>query len=105
LIRRAVRDEQGRKVGHEVVGPMPEPPLCPLFCVREQVVSHFDYDGQFLREGRLVERATFHDHGIPEAYRAARTPLPRADLVTPLRRPADATRRLRAEAQAWYEGK
>jgi hypothetical protein len=104
LLRRKVRDAEGRVVGREVVGPWPEPPLCPLFCAREQTVSHFDEDGRILREGRRAERVVFHDHGIPAAYRAARRPAPAADQVVPLPLSAEDVRRLAAQAKA-LEGK
>src|SRR5947209_1054995 len=32
VIRRTIVDAHGRKIGAEIVGPMPEPQLPPLFC-------------------------------------------------------------------------
>jgi hypothetical protein len=74
VIREWLRDAQGRRIGHRIVGPRPEPPLDPLFCVRAQVFSHFAEDARLVREGTVVERVSFHDHGIPAAYRLARKP-------------------------------
>jgi hypothetical protein len=102
LIQRKVRDDEGQVVGREVVGPMTEPKLCPVFHVKDQVVSHLDDDGKYLRQGRLIDRVTLCDHGIPEAYRSARRPQPQADLVSPLRLSADEIRRLTAEAERCY---
>src|SRR5262249_25608197 len=35
--RQAIRDDEGNRVGVEVVGPWPEPALCPVFCKRGKV--------------------------------------------------------------------
>src|SRR5258708_7722439 len=76
ILRRAVIDEQGNKVGGEVVGPRPEPELTPLFCHRRQVLTSWSEDGRPLKEARPAETVEFDDHGIPEAYAAARRPVP-----------------------------
>lgn len=84
VLRQWIRDAQGRRIGRRIIGPWPEPPLDPLFCVREQVESHFAEDGRLVREGQLVERVLFREHGIPEAYRLARTPVAAPELVREL---------------------
>jgi hypothetical protein len=85
VVRRCLRDERGRRVGCEVVGPLPEPPLPPLFCVRRLVPSFWGEDGRPLPEPRPVEDVVFGDLGIPEAYRAARKPAASPETVRPLR--------------------
>src|SRR5262245_7884384 len=50
LIRRVVRDDRGKKVGREVVGPMPEPPLPAVFCVHRWVRTFWSADGKPLKE-------------------------------------------------------
>jgi hypothetical protein len=97
--RRAVVDEQGHKVGREVVGPRPEPPLPALFCVRRSVRTLWSADGKPLKEGRLVEKIEFADHGIPEAYRVARKPAATEAEVVALRLTAEEVRRLLERAQ------
>src|SRR6516225_8096333 len=67
VLRRRIRDEQGRKIGVEVIGPWPEPPLPAGFCTRRQVLTHWSEDGKPLKEGRLTEEVVFDDRGIPEA--------------------------------------
>jgi len=82
VLREWLRDPQGRRVGYRILGPRPEPVLDPLFCVRAQVVSHFAEDGSLVRNGRIVERVSFHDHGVPAAYRLARKPAATPEEVT-----------------------
>jgi len=73
VLRRAVRDEQRRRVGTEVVGPRPEPPLDPTF-VRREMVKVTWHAGRYHKEGVEVERVTFGTAGVPESYRLARFP-------------------------------
>jgi hypothetical protein len=94
ILRCRIRDEQGRKIGVEVVGPWPEPPLPPLFCTRRQVLTHWGEDGRPLKEGRLTEEVVFDDLGILEAYRAARDPVATEGKVPPLRLTPEEVRRL-----------
>jgi hypothetical protein len=98
VLRRRVRDEQGRKVGVEVVGPWPEPPLPALFCTRREVLTYWGEDGKPLKEGRRAEEVVFDDLGIPEAYRAACRPAATREEVPPWRRTAAEVRRLAALA-------
>jgi hypothetical protein len=102
VIRHKIRNEEGHVVRREVVGPMPEPVLCPVFCVRDKIKTHVDEEGNYLPEGRFVDRVTFRGHGIPEAYHSARTPRPQAELVTALPLSTDEIHRLAAEAERWY---
>jgi hypothetical protein len=94
VIRRKVVDACGRKIGAEVVGPRPEPPLAALFCVHRQVLTYWSAGGRPLKEGRLVEEVVFDDLGIPAAYRAARTPAATEAEVAPLPLTAAEVRRL-----------
>jgi hypothetical protein len=98
VLRRRIRDEQGRKVGTEVVGPWPEPPLPGLFCTRRRVLTYWGEDGKPLKEGRPAEEVVFDDLGIPEAYRAARRPVATREEVAPPRLTAEEVRRLAAQA-------
>ncbi len=99
VLRRRVVDAQGRKVGSEIVGPMPEPPLHPLFCTRTRVVRNWTRDGRYVKDGETTERVAFHDHGIPDAYRAARKPAATEAEVAPLKLTAEVIRRMAREAE------
>lgn len=74
VLRRRVRDSHGHKIGVEVVGPWPEPSLCPVFCTRRQVLTPWNENGKPLKEGRFREEVVFDDLGIPDKYRTARRP-------------------------------
>jgi hypothetical protein len=99
VLRRRIRDERGYKVGTEVVGPWPEPPLPPVFCTRRQVLTHWSEEGKPLKRGRLKEEVIFDDLGIPEAYRAARRPAASESEVLPLRLTAEELRRFASEIE------
>jgi hypothetical protein len=99
LLREPVVDHKGRGVGTRVVGPKPEPVLDPLFCVRRQVRTFRGPDGQPLKEARWVEEVSFCDLGIPEAYRAARRPVPAEGQVPALRLTPAEVRRLADRAE------
>src|SRR6267142_2725288 len=59
VIRQRLVDDRGRKVGSRIVGPRPEPWLCPVFCTRDKVLRHWNAEGKHLTEGETVERASF----------------------------------------------
>jgi hypothetical protein len=105
VIRRRLVDGKGNKVGTEVVGPRPEPPLPPLFCTRRQVLTHWSEEGRPLKKGRLVEEVVFDDWGVPEAYRAARSPAPTEEEVTPLRLTGEEIRQLAARTDEEASGR
>jgi hypothetical protein len=90
VIREPVRDEQGSKVATRVVGPWPEPVLCPVFCTKAPRVAH---------AGPIGDGVLFCDHGIPEAYRAARTPLAGPEKVRSLSVSSEELRRLLARLE------
>jgi hypothetical protein len=98
VLRRAVVDGHGNKVGVEVVGPRPEPELTPPFCARRQAWTRRGEDGRPLREWRPTETVEFNDHGVPEAYAAARRPAPTEEGVARLRLTPAGVRRLAALA-------
>jgi hypothetical protein len=98
VLRRAVLDERGSKVGWEVAGPRPEPGLTPLFCARRRELTYWGEDGRPLREARPAETVALADHGVPEAYAAARRPAPTEEGVARLRLTPAEVRRLAAEA-------
>ena len=99
LLREPVVDGKGNRVGSRVVGPKPESVLDPLFCVRRQVRTFRGPDGKPLTEARWVEEVSFCDRGVPEAYRAARRPVPSEGLVPPPRLTPAEVRRLAAQEE------
>jgi len=95
VVRRWLRDAQGRRIGCDVVGTQPEPQPCPLFCRRLPVVSHWSATGEYLPAGRTADGwALVRQLAIPAAYRAARTPAPTPEAVKPLPLTAAEIRRL-----------
>jgi len=100
VVRRWLRDGQGRRIGCEVVGSRPEPSLSPLFCVRRLVPSYWSEDGKPLQEARLVEDVVFGDLGIVEAYRTARKPAASPEEVRPLPFTGQELQQLAAELMA-----
>lgn len=81
LLRRRIRADDGHKIGVEVIGPMPEPPLSPHFTTKRQALTHRGYDGLPLKKPRTVEVVVFDDLGIAEAYAMARRPSSSAESV------------------------
>jgi hypothetical protein len=102
VIRKKMVDAQGCKVGSEVVGPMPEPCLCPFFTKREKVVSHRKSKGGPIKAEGGAERLHLEYSDLPEVYRAARTPVLREDLVAPLKYSPEEIRGLVQQVEAWY---
>jgi hypothetical protein len=94
VIRRAVLDEAGNKVGAEVAGPRPEPPVGLVFCLRKQVLTRWSEDGRPLKTGRMVDTVAFDDHGVPDAYRTARHPKASEEEVEGLRLKVEDVHRL-----------
>jgi len=91
VLRRQRRNDQGQRIGSEVVGPRPEPPLVALFCSKARLV-------QAATQHTLGVRVAFDGLRIPEVYRQARTPAPTAAAVLPLPWTADELRALLARA-------
>ena len=92
VIRRRIVDARGRKSGSEVVGPRPEPLLCPVFVERVNVVQRGVPAGERVR-------LLFDD--LPAVYRAARTPRSKAQDVTPLPYSAEMLRGLLAQVEEY----
>jgi hypothetical protein len=92
VIRRWLRDESGRKVGSEVIGPRPEPKLSLLFCTRS-----------FVGKGdKLRPQVTFHfPWNVTDLYRVARTPAITPERVQPLPWTREELRQLVAEGEKW----
>lgn len=92
VVRRYRRNEQGNRIGSEIIGPRPEPPLSPLFCTQSRVVQGATGES-------LGRRVAFDSLRVPEGYRQARMPAPTAEAVTPLPWTAAEIRQLIARAQ------
>lgn len=87
VIRKYHRDKDGNKVGYEIVGPRPEPPVCPHF-----------YDG------KLRSWCGPDEFGIVAAYRNARYPKPTEKDVVPFSESKlDFLMKLHAQVASWYE--
>jgi hypothetical protein len=96
VIRRYARNGRGQKIGSEVVGPMPEPRLCPLFCAKSYLV------GQRSPEGHPVPCVKFHfPWNVAEVYRAARKPVSSPEAVKSLPWAAEEIRQFIAQAEEW----
>jgi hypothetical protein len=84
VIRKWIRDEQGRKIGFEVVGKRPEPKFCPLFMLRKGVNHPAYLNGQIASE-----------------YQKARTPRPENQVVA-LGMFVDEIDKLYREVEEWF---
>ena len=80
VIRKWERDEKGRKIRFEVVGPRPEPKYCPFF----------------------VNRFGVESKGIVEAYQQARRPV-KENEVRPLKLSVEQIDRMYDEVESWFE--
>jgi len=97
VIRRWLRDDQGRRIGCVIAGPRPEPSLSPLFCVRRLTPSFWSEDGKPLKEARFVEDVVFDDRGLQTAYRTARKLAASPETVQPLSIAVEELQRLAAD--------
>lgn len=70
VLRRTIRDDQGRKIGSEVLGPRPEPPTCDMFSKKLVTNDRMPIGRWF--EGFICTK----DHDIVEEYRKSRRPMP-----------------------------
>lgn len=102
VIRRKRRNDQGQVIGKEVLGPRPEPALCPVFTRREQVRRYCSDPERQHKEERKIERVTMTRTDIPEVYRQARKPVAREDLVVPLPYAGEEISHVLAECRAWW---
>lgn len=95
VLRRHVRDTQGRKCGREVVGPWAEPPLSPVFVTRSMVRD--SWESYVQKKEVLKEVVVFNPHGAIEAYRQARYPKATPEAVRPLALSVDQVKALLAQ--------
>ena len=66
VLRKWIRDEQGKRCGCEVIGPKPEPKVCPLFARKR--------DRWIQGEGCGCYVVVFENEKFVEAYQNARYP-------------------------------
>ena len=95
VLRRALRDAAKRRIGREVVGTLPEPPICGLF-TRRLVTADRKPVGRWF-EGW----AKTSDKGVVAEYRKARTPMASPGEVKPRGMGGPEIDVLLAEAEAW----
>jgi hypothetical protein len=84
VYRRIHRNDRGQVIGCEVIGPRPEPMLCPVFTVREKVHRHRSTPESDHPGGESIERVSMKHTDIPQVYRNARLPVALPELVVPL---------------------
>lgn len=78
VLRRTIRDDQGRKIGSEVLGPRPEPPTSDMFSKKLVTPDRMPIGRWF--EGWIYTK----DYDIVEEYRKSRRPMPtRAEVAAP----------------------
>lgn len=75
VIRRWKRNEQGQRIGYEIVGPAPEPKLNRLMTYLNQNRASYSISGQW---------GALYPIDITAEYRKARTPAPTPEAVRPL---------------------
>lgn len=104
--KRPIKDDQGNRVGTEIVGPWKEPEICELF--HEKVVRKTNYSKDGRYHNPAIELTFVEDNGfgelIREAAKQARTPQPSPEAVKPLRFTDEEIDRLYDVAKAWLEG-
>jgi len=76
LMRRTLRDADGRKIGREVIGPSPEPETCDLFSKKLVTTDRKPVGRWFMG---WIET----DNTIAKEYKKAKYPKPTADDVEP----------------------
>ena len=92
IIRKWIRDDQGHKCGFEVVGPKPEPKVCPLFMRKGEdkrfwCPAYFGWDNP--------------GSSFLEDYQNARYPKPE-DQVKPLKHTPQQIDEFLAKCRAWF---
>ncbi|MHA2279932.1 MAG: hypothetical protein ACXAC5_03525 [Promethearchaeota archaeon] len=76
-----IRNEKGQKIGHKVIGPLPEPAVCPLFSKKHRWFDQYVTDNSIEVEYRKshrplateaeVEKAGFYSADIDSLLRKA----------------------------------
>lgn len=91
VLRRRLRDEQGRVIGRETVLddqaqpiPMPEPEICPIFSDKMLRKTNWSRDGKYHRTPIEITVVETDGPYILAAARQARKPQPTAEDVRPL---------------------
>jgi hypothetical protein len=87
VIRKWLRDANGRKIGHEIIGPLPETTYCPTF-VRNANPWWGDTK----------------DWGIVQTYQQARMPVSK-EKVKPLALSVMDVEKLHQEVEDWFSKK
>ncbi len=96
VIRKTLRDEKGMKVGVEIVGPRPEPKLCPVFV--EKVMTKVRYhQGEWHDKGIEVEQTRLVGLAVAADYASARYPKSEANAVRPLTMTVETIREMLAK--------
>jgi hypothetical protein len=95
--RRHVRNDKGQKIRTEAIGPLPEPRLPALFCIKARIVRHDARHGP--KEGWRL--SLNHSLAVAEVYRKARKPAATPEAVTPLPWSPEEVRRLVEQASEW----
>jgi hypothetical protein len=103
VIRRRIRNAQGQTVGYEPPVPLPEPPLCSMFCRKTVTRRHVDKKGRHYKEGFLEECVVLEGVEVALDYAACRVPAPAAAAVVPLRLTPTAIDALHERARGWVE--
>ena len=76
VLRRWIKDQQGRRCGCQIIGPRPQPEAVPIFTEKTKRKSWSGLD--------LGEQISIINSHIEQNYRSARYPVQRAEDVIPL---------------------
>jgi hypothetical protein len=95
VLRRPLRDAARRRIGREVVGPLPEPRTCGTF-TRRLVTADRKPVGRW-----FAGWAETSDRGVVAEYRKARSPKPSPGDVEPRGMGGPEIDAMLAEAEAW----
>lgn len=77
VLRRILRDAEGRKIGREIIGPAPEPRICDLFSRKRVDTDRKPIDNEYGWFMGWIKT----DDTIAKEYRKARHPEPTAAEV------------------------
>lgn len=107
VIRKTIRDQDGRKIGSQIISSRPAPPLCPVFTFKSKSRADFGYlamKGTLAREYEVQEKwgdlgwvshyLWIYDPGVLKDYWAASTPVQNLMEMKPLILTAEAVDQL-----------